>query len=854
MPYALSQIPQGINYQAIARDGAGAILDNKTFNIELTVQTSTAIEIWKELKNVTSNQFGLVTTVLGTGTNLVGGGVASFSMIDWNAQPLYLKTRVQYPGTTWNVMGTSQLWSVPYSLVAKDLEGPVAKLGIAGTTEDEEESLFEVKNKQGEIVFAVYNEGVRVYVPEGAKGTKGGFAVSGWGYNKAVPENYLFVGPDSIRAYIWDDPLVKGVKGGFTVSGFNSAKKITNNYLTVTPDSVAVLVDDVPNTKGAKGGFTVSGFNTAKAGELQNLLRVNDEFVNVYIDDTGLKGPKGGFTVSGFANAKAGTDPYKYLNVTHDSTRVFVSNQAVTGSLGGFAVKPVESLGQKTEFFNISSSANAEIIKNEKRVMWYPTKAALIGGEVHVGSADSVGLNSTALGYRSIAKGNQSQAFGYRSIAYGLYSTAIGYEAKANNNAMAVGYKAEASGSDAFALGSGAIALANKSFAFGSQGIDSANNVTGKTKATGEYAYAFGLGSIASGKGAFALGANDTASGNFSFSIGYKTKSGGWYSTSMGGYSSATNSYSTAMGFRTKSTAIASFSSGYYSEAKGDQSVSIGFKTKANGSSSVALGSATTAQAPYSFAINNNTIASGNGSSAFGGSTVASGQYSMATGQNTTSGGWYSLAGGDGSSTSGEASFSFGKSNTAAGKYSFSTGIGNSAKSYQCFTIGSYCSDPGTNATGFSSSDPLFIAGNGYLPLYPSRNALILYKNGNMTIAGTLTQSSDIRLKNIISPLPAVLEKILSLKPMIFEFKDQYAQPSGMQIGFSAQEVQGLFPELVTTDASGYLALDYTKISVLLVKALEEQNELLRKERERNDKLEKSIIDLSRRLDLLEDK
>jgi hypothetical protein len=319
----------------------------------------------------------------------------------------------------------------------------------------------------------------------------------------------------------------------------------------------------------------------------------------------------------------------------------------------------------------------------------------------------------------------------------------------------------------------------------------------------------------------------------------------------MGGYSSATNSYSTAMGFKTKSTAIASFSSGYYSEAKGDQSVSIGFKTKANGSGSVALGSASTAQGSYSFAVNNNTIATGNGSSAFGGTTTASGQYSMASGQLTTSGGWYSFAGGDGSSTTGEGSFSFGKSNTAAGKYAFSTGIGNTAKSYQCFTIGSYCSDPGTNATAFLATDPLFIAGNGYLPLYPSRNALILYKNGNMTISGTLTQSSDIRLKNILGPLEDVLPRVLGIIPVYFEFKDNFSQPGGRQLGFSAQEIQSLFPELVTEDANGFLALDYSKMSVILLQAIKEQNELLVKEKERNDNLEKKVDEINAKLELL---
>jgi len=40
-------------------------------------------------------------------------------------------------------------------MVAKDVEGPVNKLGIQGTTSNLEEALFEVKNKIGQTVFAV---------------------------------------------------------------------------------------------------------------------------------------------------------------------------------------------------------------------------------------------------------------------------------------------------------------------------------------------------------------------------------------------------------------------------------------------------------------------------------------------------------------------------------------------------------------------------------------------------------------------------------------------------------------------------------------------------------------------------
>ncbi|HOU03454.1 MAG TPA: hypothetical protein PK719_06550 [Bacteroidales bacterium] len=154
---SFSQIPQGFNYQAVARDATGQIITNAAIPVRIAIQTSLSggTTIWEEEHlSVTTNQFGVLSLVVGTGTK-ISGTASSFSAIDWNAQVLYLKTTIRYPGTTWTVMGTSQIWSVPYSMVAKDVEGPVNKLGIQGTTSNLEEALFEVKNKIGQTVFAV---------------------------------------------------------------------------------------------------------------------------------------------------------------------------------------------------------------------------------------------------------------------------------------------------------------------------------------------------------------------------------------------------------------------------------------------------------------------------------------------------------------------------------------------------------------------------------------------------------------------------------------------------------------------------------------------------------------------------
>jgi hypothetical protein len=102
---------------------------------------------------------------------------------------------------------------------------------------------------------------------------------------------------------------------------------------------------------------------------------------------------------------------------------------------------------------------------------------------------------------------------------------------------------------------------------------------------------------------------------------------------------------------------------------------------------------------------------------------------------------------------------------------------------------------------------------------------------------------SDIRLKTGILPLPTLLEKVLQLQAVNYYWRpDLQMQPAfgnQQQVGFIAQDVQKLFPELVKTDANGYLTIDYEKMTPILVKALQEQQLILEDLETRMSTLEK---------------
>jgi hypothetical protein len=104
-----------------------------------------------------------------------------------------------------------------------------------------------------------------------------------------------------------------------------------------------------------------------------------------------------------------------------------------------------------------------------------------------------------------------------------------------------------------------------------------------------------------------------------------------------------------------------------------------------------------------------------------------------------------------------------------------------------------------------------------------------VFDNGNATLAGTLTQNSDERLKTNIQSLDAsdTLSLIDQLNPVTFNWIDQ-SEGSGTQVGFIAQQVQQIFPNLVSTTSAtaltpgGTLGLNYIGLIAPAVSAIQE--------------------------------
>ena len=245
----------------------------------------------------------------------------------------------------------------------------------------------------------------------------------------------------------------------------------------------------------------------------------------------------------------------------------------------------------------------------------------------------------------------------------------------------------------------------------------------------------------------------------------------------------------------------------------GSYAVAMGYNTTASGNNSTAMGGDTNATGYRSTAMGEFTTASGGRSSAMGWGTTASGDYSTAMGRGTTA--------------SGTCSTAMGYNTTASGYRSTSMGRSTTASDYVSTVIGQYNSSGSSvtnNDTSFSTSNTAFVIGNGTDSSNKSDAFKVMFNgdttvSNDLTVSGDVVISSDARLKSNIVSLGSTLPKLLQIDGKSYEMKGK------QKIGVLAQEIQEVFPELVTEDDNEMLAVNYQGLVPVLINALKEQDE-----------------------------
>lgn len=112
------------------------------------------------------------------------------------------------------------------------------------------------------------------------------------------------------------------------------------------------------------------------------------------------------------------------------------------------------------------------------------------------------------------------------------------------------------------------------------------------------------------------------------------------------------------------------------------------------------------------------------------------------------------------------------------------------------------------------------------------------YFSGSVYAALGVYESSDERLKDFGNDIEVDLDKLAQLPKKYFNWKNCN---DNTQIGTSAQELEKLYPELVTVTEDGYLNVAYDKLSIIALAGIDKLNEKINSLESRLEKLEKLI-------------
>lgn len=161
-----AQTPQGINYQAVARDGDGALLTDQMVDVTFSIRPAAGGNaIYAEDHALMTNAYGLFTAVIGEGTAVTG----VFAEIDWSVA---YELGINIDGTD---LGFVPFQSVPYALGVAPRSNTIAIPASVFSPNNNEAEFFnsignggvEIRNTNGATVTSVLNAPVQL--PSGAR-------------------------------------------------------------------------------------------------------------------------------------------------------------------------------------------------------------------------------------------------------------------------------------------------------------------------------------------------------------------------------------------------------------------------------------------------------------------------------------------------------------------------------------------------------------------------------------------------------------------------------------------------------------------------------------------------------------
>ena len=163
----------------------------------------------------------------------------------------------------------------------------------------------------------------------------------------------------------------------------------------------------------------------------------------------------------------------------------------------------------------------------------------------------------------------------------------------------------------------------------------------------------------------------------------------------------------------------------------------------------------------------------------------------------------------------------------------------------------------------------IYDRGNAKYGIRTNNPQQALHVNGgilaeSLEVRGTITASeyitaSDRRFKKDIQGIKLGLKEVLQLKPSSYYWNTEIermksADPTKLQYGFIAQELEQVIPAVVSGDGTGkdYKSVNYEALIPVLTKAIQEQQEMMEKQKEMMEKQQEMIESLKKRIEILE--